>query len=459
MVINLIRRTDKYTMVFDEVLTIDDAYLNELTTADNAELYTNAAHQIIATNLSKLIISDNAKEFFMNNEKLPYNIRTIITYKFEPITPPTTTEIDVFIDLLDYAFPSTYSTKKKKGSKEYAPENVLESYLLLYSLDLKLELFPELEYYDDRCIQVFKACKDIQKMYKPSINHQIFSIICNHDILEEGNEFNELCLAAAFYTGDIPVIEKVLNYKIMPDKLCVDAIIDSGEIGDYDEILSLLVTAGYQLTSEDIGKLMKIDIYLDPKKFPIKIDDEFYCECLKKKPKVYSRYKKSKKKETDTYLDKLPEMFKETPPGMKVLQTACEYGNVIILDELINNIKLVPDQQCLELACKNKSNNDVMIYLLNMDIKPTTSCFINIAESIGNKCLTTLCNAFTGTYIKTENSALIESKNPIKKMAKVRANKKTVAVKATKKVAVKKKMAKAVIEIDSDSYSESEDEY
>lgn len=180
------------------------------------------------------------------------------------------------------------------------------------------------------------------------------------------------CLKITCKMRHIKIIEKILSFKIIPDKECFNILVK--ETYPKDEkivasIIDMLINSGYTLTLDDVTKALKNGYYVNNiHRFNFTFDDKFSEICYKTN---YFPYKDI-----------------ELKPTMECLRAECRKArNIKRLKELVGK-GLNPDLECLRDACKIPGNFTNINYLVTeCNIKPDIECIKNVAKSLRNPSL------------------------------------------------------------------------
>jgi len=279
-------------------------------------------------------------------------------------------------------------------------------------------------------------------------------------LLKYGAEPNRECLIKACYIKYKSIIEKILSYKIEPNKKCFDTLIGDklyhGRIQqakDADlvvELINLLIAHGYKLTLKDVTHAMEQGYYVSNiKQYDFKLDQKFVDKCYKT---GYFPYKDL-----------------DIKPSMDCLRAECRRsGNIKNIRQLVKQ-GLEPDISCLRDACRVRTNQANIKYLVEeKKIKPDLQCLQNMALTLGNASMKTLL----ANYIPADDKTVIvppinddESDNEDKEDKEdndeesKKKSVKVIAKRAVKKRIVKKAIIKkkSIMPVDDDSISEDEE--
>jgi hypothetical protein len=67
-------------------------------------------------------------------------------------------------------------------------------------------------------------------------------------------------------------------------------------------------------------------------------------------------------------------------PNLETLRIACSQGTNVLVDNLCNQ-GIVPDQQCMEEACREYYNTDIICKLFNYKLYVNKQCFLNMLNT------------------------------------------------------------------------------
>lgn len=152
----------------------------------------------------------------------------------------------------------------------------------------------------------------------------------------------------------------------------------------YDtEKMEILIKHGYNVTKADIlfGIQFSCEI-LNVSRFNIVFDQEILSECWKYD--FYPNYP-----------------FNCITPEMVTLQKACNKRAKSEISRIIKNHNLVPDQKCMENACKFKNNKPILDMLVGAGGKYTFKCIKNCASEMQSKeTIMLIINSFEKQYEK-----------------------------------------------------------
>jgi ribosomal protein L12E/L44/L45/RPP1/RPP2 len=304
------------------------------------------------------------------------------------------------------------------------------------------------------------------KSYTKNGKNQSHDIIIHqmNILLKYGAEPGQACLLNACKIKDKSVIEKIISYKIVPNKKCFDALIGEKyhyygrhvqKAKDADliaELIDLLITAGYKLTLKDVTNALENGYYVnDIKRFDFKIDQKFVDKCYETGYFPYNNL------DVKPSLDCLRAEFRKS-------------GNIKTIRQLVKQ-GLEPDIDCLRDACKIRVNQANIKFLLeDKNIKPDLECIKNLANAIGNNQMRTLLSHYNPADDKTvvtpvansddkdsdEEDKDDDSEEKPKKAVKAVAKKRVVKRAVTKKPIEPVAKPKPIIPVDDDSISEEE---
>jgi hypothetical protein len=180
---------------------------------------------------------------------------------------------------------------------------------------------------------------------------------------------NKSCLDAVVQTINIKFIHNILGYKIIPDKTTFKNIFIKDKYDRYvgigkrfslynTKIVELLINYGLEIDIEcvDIAQQHSIKIK-DLSRFNIRYDEQLYYLCYKNS---WWNYK-----------------FVDIDPNLLELRDLCKNGdtNLYEFTWYMKEYNIKPDRYCLEYACRH--NLDIAKYMLD-DLKcdPTICCLI-----------------------------------------------------------------------------------
>jgi hypothetical protein len=204
---------------------------------------------------------------------------------------------------------------------------------------------------------------------------------CIESLFQLGVQPDITTLIAACKRRDPVIINKILQYRIIPTKECyTTAITFPNSSPRYHNpndtqiatIIDLLVNAGYQLTYEDVINALNNGLYVnDLPRFNFTIDDRLLEICAERSYYPYNKL--------------------DLTPSLKCLEIECsKVNNLPLIKDLVKK-GLTPNTTCLENACNHRANKTVLVYLIDKcNLKPTKKCLTNIAQHIGNASLTFL---------------------------------------------------------------------
>lgn len=233
-----------------------------------------------------------------------------------------------------------------------------------------------------------KSLENLLKYYSCQTNYShanyTTEVIMNYItiLLKHGANADITCLKIACETKNIKVVEKMLSFKIKPDKSCFDTLIR----GNYNRpakdanlvanIIDILIQYGYTLTMDDVICALKQGYYVNNiKRFNFTFDDAFSTTCYKVN---YFPYKEI-----------------ELVKTMECLRIECRKTKNIkkIKDLVAQGFK--PDIECLRDACKLNMNFANINYLVKgCKIKPDFDCIRNIAKGLRSAGLDLLIDEY-----------------------------------------------------------------
>jgi hypothetical protein len=220
--------------------------------------------------------------------------------------------------------------------------------------------------------QYFPDYIDVMKTNEINIPMSCVAAICNNDQLSGekiiqiikkyngSNNYNINCLENASITCNVELILFLLDHRLIPNKRCFDAILESKSLkNNIKKCIDIYIGCDYKLTKQDILKCLKSEIIIENiDRFDIEVDDDIAQLCYehKLKPETYNLI-----------------------PNIKTLQSMCINGVFADIKTFIkNNTHIIPNEQCVINACK-RSNIALLEYLVKNGAVFTFQCLIKLS--------------------------------------------------------------------------------
>ena len=213
-------------------------------------------------------------------------------------------------------------------------------------------------------------------------------------LLKYNNNPNINCLENCCLINNIDNVKKLLNYRLMPNKKCFTNIFihNTNKYGykcynknSRQSIVNLLIEFGYNPNFDDAVIALEYNCIInDIHRFNIKLDEKLLEYCYKYNNHIYD--------------------IKATPT-IKCLREECKkVGNIKSIKDIILKHGVKPDILCLENACKNRSNIQIVSFLIKHGIIPNINCIKETANCFSQN--TTLMHLINNYKDSNEKKSL-----------------------------------------------------
>jgi hypothetical protein len=220
---------------------------------------------------------------------------------------------------------------------------------------------------------------EFRKTHLGTSVHNIFFIL--NELTIDG-ACDSSCLIAACKSTNIimETITELLNMKIMPNHETVIFVAFNMKKTIGKQIIDKFIDYGYNLTLDDYAILTNHNISIDISRVNCPIND------------IFDRI--ANEEQTASYIEDMLLTHKEIKPKISILHIACASGNLKLVKLLIEKYKLIPDEICLEKACTDKSNYNMLKYLIGYNLNPNVNCLLNMLSAVNTKTSNYLVDIF-----------------------------------------------------------------
>jgi hypothetical protein len=311
---------------------------------------------VLKTPNDQLVLSDEQKAY-LESDKINIRLRYLAKWKL----------------ILKF---NEFLTKCLNDFDELTGVDARYFYLALYSAKITDDDFEHLRCLWYSCPKVLMRIPiNFLRENQPSINHTIIYMISDVKIADPNYsdikfECNDLCLTAACKLANTYYINHCLINGIKATKEQFDIVIEINANNDDKKLIVMdFITHGdYIVSFEDYEMLIEKDIIIEPHKVNMAIDDKFYETCLKNKRSTKFR-------------NYVISQFPIHKPTIKTLYASCEASDIEVVKLLIETYDIIPNELCMEFACKEKSCKPTVAYLMTKGIKPNVSCLLNMLKA------------------------------------------------------------------------------